>query len=166
MQGVRRGGQSARDDRRAAATLDDRVHRVGPEHGHGRERGWIEGERLVLVPQQHEGCGRGPAQQGGPYRGRSGPVSAPTRRASRSSRSTLSSISSLAMAPLRTASIRAAPQGPRGPGMARSSPARAVGTVLRAALQSDTTTVKPHSPFRTSRNRPWCSVISAPFTEL
>ena len=70
------------------------------------------------------------------------PSSAPTRPARRRIRTTLSSISASSTAPFATASSRASPHGPyllAGPGMARSRAARAVSSVARAAVQSDTT---------------------------
>ena len=55
-----------------------------------------------------------------------------------------------AIRPARTAAASRSPHGPAGPGMARSSPAAAVSSVLRAACQSDTTTPpNPHSSLST-----------------
>ena len=65
-----------------------------------------------------------------------------------------------------TAATRAAPQGPFGPGMTRSSSSSPAAASVRAAYQSDMTSPsKPHSPLSTSR----CSgdsVIVVPLTWL
>ena len=94
------------------------------------------------------------------------PASAPTRAASRSRRSTLASIAASLTRPSRTASSSASPQGPCGPGMARSSAALPAASVLRAAVQSDMTSPsQPHSSWRIS----WSigdSVIVGPLTAL
>ena len=93
--------------------------------------------------------------------------SAPTRRATPSSLVSLSSTISSVTCPARTASARAGPQYLFGPGMARSSPPTAVGTVLRVASQSEVTRpVKPHSPLSTARSSVACSVILLPLTTL
>ena len=94
-------------------------------------------------------------------------LSAPTRRASSSSRTSLSSSSSSLTWPSATALASSSPQGPSGPGIDRSSVATAVGTVLRAACQSDVTTPsKPHSSLSTSRSSRAFSVIRSPLTLL
>ncbi len=94
-------------------------------------------------------------------------LSAPTRRATASSLTSLSSSSSSGTCPARTASASAWPQYLFGPGMARSSPPTAVGTVLRVASQSEVTTpAKPHSPLSTERSSVAFSVILLPLTTL
>jgi len=92
---------------------------------------------------------------------------APTRRASRRMRRTLASTSSSLTTPARTAAVSWPPQGPSGPGMARSSPASAVATVLRAACQSDRATPwNPHSSLRMPDSSSSCSVMVTPLTLL
>ena len=92
---------------------------------------------------------------------------APTRRASRRMRRTLASTSSSLTWPARTAAVSWPPHGPLGPGMARSSPAIAVATVLRAACQSDRATPwKPHSSLRMADSSQACSVMVTPLTML
>ena len=92
---------------------------------------------------------------------------APTRRANRRMRSTLASTASSLTCPARTASTSWPPHGPSGPGMARSRPATAVATVLRAACQSDSATpAKPHSSLRMRPSSGPCSVIVVPLTLL
>ncbi len=92
---------------------------------------------------------------------------APTRRPGRRMRSTLSSTTSRLTCPARTAAASWPSHGPSGPGMARSSPARAVGTVLRAACQSDRATPrKPHSSLRMRASSGPCSVMVTPLTLL
>jgi hypothetical protein len=94
-------------------------------------------------------------------------ASAPTRRASRRMRRTLASTSSSLTCPARTAAVSWPPHGPAGPGMARSSPAAAVATVLRAACQSDRATPgKPHSSFKIADSSSACSVMVTPLTML
>ena len=94
-------------------------------------------------------------------------LSAPTRRATPSSLVSLSSTISSGTWPARTASASAGPQYLFGPGMARSSPPTAVGTVLRVASQSEVTRpAKPHSPLSTARSSVACSVILLPLTTL
>ena len=96
-----------------------------------------------------------------------GAVSAPAHRASRKIRATLSSMTDSGTTPSRTACTRAAPQGPFGPGIARSSPATAVATVVLAALQSETTTPpNSHSPLRICLSSQGCSVAGVPLTRL
>ena len=92
---------------------------------------------------------------------------APTRRASRKIRRTLASTSSSLTSPARTAAVSRPPHGPDGPGMARSSPAVAVATVVRAACQSDRATPwKPHSRLRIADSSRGCSVMVMPLTML
>ena len=92
---------------------------------------------------------------------------APTRRASRKIRRTLASTSSSLTSPARTAAVSRPPHGPDGPGMARSSPAVAVATVVRAACQSDRATPwKPHSCLRIADSSRGCSVMVMPLTML
>jgi hypothetical protein len=92
---------------------------------------------------------------------------APTRRASRRIRSTLALTSPSLTWPSRTAAVSWSPHGPDGPGMARSSPAAAVATVLRAACQSDRATPRnPHSSLRITDSSRACSVMATPLTML
>jgi hypothetical protein len=92
---------------------------------------------------------------------------APTRRASRKMRRTLASTSSSLTSPVRTAAVSWPPHGPPGPGIARSSPATAVATVLRAACQSDRATPwNPHSSLRMADSSGACSVMVMPLTML
>ena len=82
-------------------------------------------------------------------------------------RRTLALTTSSPTSPDRTAAASLAPHGPSGPGMARSSPATAVSTVLRAACQSDRATPsKPHSSLRMRPSSGPFSVIVMPLTLL
>lgn len=68
--------------------------------------------------------------------------------------------------PARTASTRAAPHGPSGPGITRSCPASALASVLCTAVQSETTgPAKPHSSDSGLRSRSF-SLIVVPLTAL
>ena len=63
----------------------------------------------------------------------------------------LLSIAASGTLPLRTAATSLSPQGPSGPGMTRSSPDSALGTVVVVADQSETTTpLNPQSDLSTS----------------
>ena len=78
----------------------------------------------------------------------------------------MSSTAASLTVPSRTAATSASPNGPDGPGMARSSAALPAPTVARAAPQSDTTSPsQPHSSFKTSRSN-GDSVIVTPLTAL
>ena len=109
----------------------------------------------------------GSASTGPPFAAEPLDPSAPTRRASRRMRRTLVSTSSSLTSPARTAAVSWPPHGPAGPGMARSSPATAVATVLRAACQSDRATPwNPHSSLRMADSSWACSVMVTPLTML
>ena len=100
--------------------------------------------------------------------GRAGtvPSSAPTLAARRSTRRTLSSIVAGSTLPARTASTSASSHGPSGPGITRSSAARAEAVVERVANQSDITSPSnPSSRWRMSRSSE-LSVIASPLTAL
>ena len=95
------------------------------------------------------------------------PSSSPARAASRSTRRTLSSTTASATVPARTAATSAAPHGSPAAGITTSSPALALASVLRAAVQSEITTPsKPHSSFSRSCRSGRCSVMVAPLTPL
>ncbi len=82
---------------------------------------------------------------------RRAPSRRPPARPARAPARAFASTADSGTRPARTASTSAAPQGPPGPGISRSIPARAGASVSHAAHQSDITSPsKPHSSFSTS----------------
>ncbi len=121
---------------------------------------WLRASTKLAAAARRRSAGSGAGGDG------AGPSRAPTRAARRNSRNTLSSTADSLTSPACTAATNASPQGPDGPGIATSSAADPVATVLRAAPQSETTRPsQAHSSFRTSRSS-GDSVISAPLTAL